>query len=67
MLPISRSKVPLAFLLDPRSSRSLTLGLSIPARIHYLRVMQKLQSGEHFSAEDVVEVANGEKRQCSLK
>lgn len=55
------------FPADPRSSRSLTLGLSIPARIHYLRVMQKLQSGEHFSAEDVVEVANGEKRQVLIK
>ncbi|WP_062570104.1 EAL domain-containing protein [Pseudoalteromonas arabiensis] len=56
-----------AFPADPRSSRSLTLGLSIPARIHYLRIMQKLQSGEHFSAEDVVEVASGEKRQVLIK
>lgn len=29
--------------------------------------MQKLQSGEHFSAEDVVEVATGEKRQVLIK
>ncbi len=55
------------FPAEPRSSRSLTLGLSISARIHYLRVMQKLQSGEHFSAEDVVEIKTGEQRQVLIK
>lgn len=55
------------FPAEPRSSRSLTLGLPVSARINYLRVMQNLQSGEHYSAEDVVVVANGEKRQVLIK
>ncbi|WP_105174525.1 EAL domain-containing protein [Pseudoalteromonas sp. T1lg122] len=55
------------FPAEPRSSRSLTLGMPISTRIHYLRIMQTLKSGEHFSAEDVVEVASGEKRQVLIK
>ncbi|WP_404341045.1 EAL domain-containing protein [Pseudoalteromonas mariniglutinosa] len=52
---------------EPRSSRSLTLGLPRTKRISYLRIMQKLQSGEHFSAEDMVTVANGESRHVLIK
>lgn len=49
------------------SSLSLTLGLSISSRIHYLKVMQNLPVSEHFSVEDTVQLANGEKRQVLIK
>lgn len=52
---------------DFRSSRHLKLGLGLRTRIHYLRIMQKLAVSEHFSLEDTVQLANGDKRQVLIK
>lgn len=55
------------FPAEPRSSRSLDLGISPKSRVDYLRIMQKLAQGKHFSCEDCVYLANGEMRHVLVK
>jgi len=52
---------------EPRSSRALNLGISRSNRFDYLRIMQKLNVGEHFSCEDLVTLASGEQRHVLVK
>lgn len=52
---------------EPRSTRSLNLGLTRSSYFDYLRIMQKLEVGEHFSCEDTVVLANKEQRHVLVK
>ncbi|WP_213611105.1 EAL domain-containing protein [Pseudoalteromonas sp.] len=47
---------------NPKSTRSLNLGITRSSCFDYLRIMQKLEVGEHFSCEDTVVLANKEQR-----
>ncbi|WP_405602321.1 MULTISPECIES: EAL domain-containing protein [unclassified Pseudoalteromonas] len=55
------------FSAESLSSRSLNLGISRSALFDYLRIVQKLLVGEHFSCEDSVMLANGEVRHVLVK
>ncbi|MBB1453700.1 EAL domain-containing protein [Pseudoalteromonas sp. SG43-5] len=55
------------FSAESLSSRTLNLGISRSNRFDYLRIMQKLSVGEHFSCEDSVVLANGESRHVLVK
>lgn len=55
------------FPVDFRSSRGLTFGFTLSTRMHYLRILQKLAVNEHFSVEDTVQLANGDKRHVLIK
>lgn len=55
------------FPAEPRSSRVLNLGISRSSRFDYLRIMQKLNVGEHFSCEDTVTLVNNEQRHVLVK
>ncbi|MBE0365392.1 hypothetical protein PULV_a2176 [Pseudoalteromonas ulvae UL12] len=48
-----------SFTLESQTSRSLTLGLSKETRLNYLRIMAKLNLGEHFQSDEVVITADG--------
>jgi len=52
---------------EPRSTRALNLGMSRNSYFDYLRIMQKLEVGEHFSCEDTVVLANKEQRHVLVK
>ncbi|WP_024598902.1 EAL domain-containing protein [Pseudoalteromonas sp. TAE56] len=56
-----------SFSAESLSSRALNLGISRSNRFDYLRIMQKLSVGEHFSCEDSVVLANGEPRHVLVK
>lgn len=55
------------FTREPRSSRSLKLGIARCHRIDYLRLIKKLKVNEHYSCEDIVTLANNEKRHVLVK
>jgi diguanylate cyclase (GGDEF)-like protein/PAS domain S-box-containing protein len=55
------------FSAEPRSSRSLNLGLSRRSRFDYLRIMQTLKVNEHYSCEETVTLANNELRHVLVK
>jgi diguanylate cyclase (GGDEF)-like protein/PAS domain S-box-containing protein len=52
---------------EPCSSRALELGITRKNRFDYLRIVQKLTEGAHFSCEDMVILANGESRHVLVK
>ncbi|KAA1150306.1 EAL domain-containing protein [Pseudoalteromonas fuliginea] len=55
------------FSAESLSSRSLNLGISRSNRFGYLRIIQKLLVGEHFTCEDTVVLANGESHYVLVK
>ncbi|WP_372762476.1 EAL domain-containing protein [Pseudoalteromonas sp.] len=55
------------FSAEPRSSRELNLGIARSSCFDYLRIMQTLKVGEHFSCEDSVVLANKERRHVLVK